>query len=159
MRKRKTAYWIGVLRLREGNTALASLYTELINTTIGLILFGMVVTFGALMIVRQEVLNAAVAGAQTAAVTEDTAQVEQVVEDVLDSEGLPTTYQGVTLYSVRETNISNSGSDPIATVTVEYHAPIPFPNLLVVFGQDKPMPLTLPIVVSNSFLNQSYFGG
>ncbi|MCY0894786.1 MAG: hypothetical protein OWS03_09335, partial [Alicyclobacillaceae bacterium] len=62
-------------------------------------------------------------------------------------------------YSVSETNVSDTGSDPIATVTLTYNAPIPFPNLLVVFGQDKPMPLTLPITVSNSFLNQSYFGG
>ncbi|MCY0887984.1 MAG: hypothetical protein OWQ59_05945 [Alicyclobacillaceae bacterium] len=150
---------VRLLRLRTGSTALASLYTELINTTLGLIVFGMIVTMGVLMLMRQEVLNAAEAGAQAAAVTENISEVDQIVQETLGSEGLPTTYQGITLYSVSETNVSDTGSDPIATVTLTYNAPIPFPNLLVVFGQDKPMPLTLPITVSNSFLNQSYFGG
>jgi hypothetical protein len=149
----------GLWRPRQANTALASLYTELINTTIGLMIFGMIITFGSLMEIRQEVLNAAVAGAQTAAVTENTAQVQQIIEDTLDSEGLPTTYQGISLYSVSETNINNSGGDPIATVTLTYEAPIPFPNFLVAFDEKKAMPLTIPVTVSNSYLNQSYFGG
>ncbi|SHL14514.1 hypothetical protein [Alicyclobacillus tolerans] len=153
MRNRR--FW----RYRVGYTALASLYTELINTTLGVVVLGLMLTVGAALMVRQELLNAAFSAAQIAAETQNIGEAQAAAEDTLIAEGLPATVNGETLFQLSDVAVTTGNSAPVAGVEMTYQFPLPFPRLEDVFGNPNPLPATWTLSVQAAYVNQTYYGG
>lgn len=145
--------------LRKAGTGVGGMYITLVSVAALLVMFGALIIVPAIMHVQQVVITAAQNGARVASLTENTDQVQQAVGETLQASQLPTTYNGQTLFTVSATNVQNGPSAPVATVTVSYHAPILFPNIMAGLGHPNSLPLSIPLKITESYVNETYWSG
>jgi hypothetical protein len=144
---------------RRAGTGTGTLFAELVATAAGLVVLGAILIFPSLLHERQVLVTAAENGARVAALTGDVATVQQAVANTLQQAKLPLTWHGQSLWSADTTTVTNGPAQPEAVVTVHYNAPILFPNLLAALGHPNSLPVTIPITVTASFMNETYFTG
>lgn len=144
-------------RGRRAGTGVSTLYAGLVSTAAGLVVLGLILIMASLLHVRSVLVTAAENGARVAAITGDTASAEQAVADTLTEAGLPQSYGGQSLWSMSSTTVNAGTADPEVQVTVNYNAPILFPDLFAALGHPNSLPLTVPISVTASDVNETYF--
>ncbi|SFV09530.1 hypothetical protein [Alicyclobacillus macrosporangiidus] len=147
------------MRLRRAGTGIGTLYASLVSVAALLVVLGLLLIFSSLIHVRQVLVTAAENGARVAALTGDTQTVQEAVADTLQEANLPQTYHDQTLWTVSSTSVVNGPAQPEAKVTIQYHAPILFPNLFRALGHPNSLPVTIPLSVSASAVNETYFTG
>ncbi len=135
------------------------LYASLVSTAAALVALGLIIIFSSLIHVRQVLVTAAENGARVAALTGDTQTVQKAVADTLQEANLPQTYHDQLLWTVSSTSVTNGPAQPEAQVTVQYQAPILLPDLFGALGHPNSLPLTIPLSVSASAANETYFTG
>ncbi|ACV58211.1 hypothetical protein [Alicyclobacillus acidocaldarius] len=144
-------------RFRYAGTGVSLLYAGLVSTAAGLVVLGLLIIFTSLIHVRSVLVTAADNGARVAAITGDTQVAEQAVADTLTEAGLPQSYGGQSLWSMSSTTVTSGTADPEVQVTVHYNAPILFPDLFAALGHPNSLPLTIPLSVTASDVNEAYF--
>ncbi|WP_029422088.1 hypothetical protein [Alicyclobacillus macrosporangiidus] len=147
------------IRPRRAGTGTGMLYAGLVSTSAALVVLGLLMIFASLLHERQVLVTAAENGARVAALTGDTQTAQEAVADILQEANLPQTYHGQTLWTVSSTSVINGPAQPEAKVTIQYQAPILFPDLFGALGHPNSLPLTIPLSVSASAANETYFTG
>ncbi|WP_245784097.1 hypothetical protein [Alicyclobacillus macrosporangiidus] len=147
------------IRFRRAGTGTGMLYAGLVTTAAALVVLGLIIIFSSLIHVRQVLVTAAENGARVAALTGDTQTVQEAVANTLQEAKLPQTYHGQTLWTVSSTSVTNGPAQPEAKVTIQYQAPILFPNLFRALGHPYSLPVTIPLSVTASATNETYFTG
>lgn len=148
-----------ILRLRRAGTGTGMLYASLVSTSAALVVLGLLLIFASLLHVRQVLVTAAENGARVAALTGDTQTVQAAVANTLQEAKIPQTYHNQTLWTVSSTSVTNGPVQPVAAVTIQYNAPILFPDLLGALGHPNSLPATIPLSVTASAANETYFTG
>ena len=147
-----------MLRLKRAGSGTGNLYVTLVSVSALLAVTGMLFMVPHFLHVRTVLITAAQNGARVAAITGDEAQVRRVVERTIQDAKLPTQYKGVTLFSISNTQVQSGVRDPLATVKVQYQAPTLFPNLFAILGKPNSLPVSIPMSVTQSYVNETYFG-
>ena len=108
---------------------------------------------------QTSVETAAQVGAHTSAISGgNMADIQQAVLSTLTQEGLPTTWNGQSLINV-SSNIQSASQSPTISVTVQYKMPTVITNIGGLVGDPNGMPGSFPIQATESYTNDTFFGG
>ncbi len=103
--------------------------------------------------------TAAQVGAHTSAISGgNMSDIQQAVLSTLTQEGLPTTWNGQSLINV-SSNIQSASQSPTISVTVQYKMPTVITNIGGLVGDPNGMPGSFPIQATESYTNDTFFGG
>ncbi|AEJ43664.1 hypothetical protein TC41_1737 [Alicyclobacillus acidocaldarius subsp. acidocaldarius Tc-4-1] len=146
------------MRWRRGGTGISALFAGLVNTGIGLVIVGLMLTFVTFFHIRNVIGIAAENGARAASITGDPNSAEQAVQSTLQAANLPLTYHGQTLWNTSMVQVTADVASPEVQVTVQYDAPYLFTDLFAALGMPNSFPAVLPMSATATDVNESYFG-
>ena len=142
---------------KKAGIGVGSVYMTLVGIMSLLAVTSMIVIFGVIIQLHNELVSVANIGARVAATTQNQTQITDAVQTAMQTLNLPTIYNGNTLFSVSNTTISNAQGSYLSKVTVNYDAPILFPNAIYGLGQyNSPLPPIFPISASAVYFNENY---
>ena len=114
---------------------------------------------GELTIAQNAVETAAQIGAHTSAISGgNMADIQQAVVSALTQEGMPTTWNGQNLINI-SSNIQSASQSPTISVTVQYTMPTVVTNIGGLVGDPNGMPGSFPLQATESYTNDTFFGG
>ena len=112
-----------------------------------------------LTLAQTAVETAAQVGARTSALSgANPTDIQQAVLSALTQEGLPTQWKGQSLVAVSD-NAQNAGDAPVISVTVRYTMPTFLTNVGGLVGDPHGLAASFLLQATESYTNDTFFGG
>ena len=144
-----------------------TLITTLVSIAVSFAMLVLVVLTPTLVWDQLALMTVAQNAARVAAITQNTQAVQAEIQTDLTAEHLPTTYNGQTLFTLTNLQVTTSptgyavAGGPATTntsVTITYDAPLPFDRALTLIGGSS-LPPTVTMTQTASYYNETQYTG